>query len=220
VRTVAACAGVAAIPAIYFSLQDASGRVAREADSQLAILCERRSPLGGGIEPFTPEQRQQALRSWTAYFRTADGAERLARAFKELSGSVLRVEPDRTSAPMIDHAAHVILDGDVPWPRAAAASQVLQGSLAERRGKPVGPSNGADREAREGVRAGRGRAAPAPGRKWYAEPARAVVLLPAPAPRWLDRRRRAAGPDAKAPAETLNQARRGRPLLCWRARRS
>jgi tetratricopeptide (TPR) repeat protein len=150
VRTIAACAGTAAVPSIYFSLQDASGRVVREADSQLSVLCERRSPLGGGIEPFTPEQRQQALRAWTAYFRSADGAERLAKAFKDLSGSVLRVEPDRTSAPMIDHAAHVLLDGDIPWAGWAAAYDFLvqywgkDFRPVERRGKPVEPS---EREA-------------------------------------------------------------------------
>ncbi len=143
VRTVAACAGMAAVPAIYFSLQDDSGRVVREADSQLSILCERRSPLGGGIEAFTPEQRKQALRAWTAYFRSAEGADRLATAFAQLAGSVLRVEPDRTSAPMIDHAAHVILDGDIPWAAWAAAYDFLvkywgkDFRPVERRGKPV-----------------------------------------------------------------------------------
>ncbi len=143
VRTVAACAGMAAVPAIYFSLQDDSGRVVREADSQLSILCERRSPLGGGIEAFTPEQRKQALRAWTAYFRSAEGADRLATAFAQLAGSVLRVEPDRTSAPMIDHAAHVILDGDIPWAAWAAAYDFLvkywgtDVRPVERRGKPV-----------------------------------------------------------------------------------
>jgi tetratricopeptide (TPR) repeat protein len=144
-RTVAACGGVAAIPALYFSLQDASGRVVREADNQLSALCERRSPFGGGIEPLTDEQRTQALRLWTAYFRSEEGAARLAKAFRELSRSVLRVEPDRTSAPMIDHAARVILDGDIPWTAWAAAYDFLvqywgkDFRPVERRGKPVEP---------------------------------------------------------------------------------
>lgn len=145
VRTVAACAGAAAIPAIYFSLQDASGRVVREADSQLSILCERRSPLGGGIEAFTSDQRKQALQAWTAYFHSGEGAERLAKAFARLTGSILRVELDRTSAPMIDHAAHVILDGDVPWAAWVASYDFLvkywgkDFRPVERRGKPVEP---------------------------------------------------------------------------------
>ena len=70
--------------------------------------------------------------------------------FKDLSGSVLRVEPDRTSAPMIDHAAHVLLDGDIPWTGWSAAYDFLvkywgkDFRPVERRGKPVEPS---EREA-------------------------------------------------------------------------
>jgi len=147
VRTVAAAGGAAAIPAIYFSLQDASGRVVRECDSQLAVLCERRSPLGGSMDAFTDEQRRQALRTWTTYFHSEEGAQRLAKAFTDLSNSILRVEPDRTSAPMIDHAAHVILDGDVPWIAWAAAYDFLvkywgkDFRPVERRGTPVEPGD-------------------------------------------------------------------------------
>ncbi len=145
IRTVAAAGGAAAIPAIYFSLQDASGRVVRECDSQLAVLCERRSPLGGSMDAFTDDQRRQALRAWATYFHSEEGAERLAKGFEALTGSILRVEPDRTSAPMIDHAAHVLLDGDIPWVAWDAAYYFLvkywgkDFRPVERRGMPVEP---------------------------------------------------------------------------------
>jgi tetratricopeptide (TPR) repeat protein len=145
VRTIAALTGALAIPALYYTLQDDSGAVVREADSQLAMLCERRSPLGGGIEPYTPEQRRQALRFWTGYFHSEDGAGRLAKSFGALGEAIVKVKPDRTSAPMIDHAAHVLLDDDVPWAGWAASYDFLvrywgkEFRPVERRGKPVEP---------------------------------------------------------------------------------
>jgi tetratricopeptide (TPR) repeat protein len=150
VRTIAALTGPLAIPALYYTLQDDSGAVVREADSHLSRLCERRSPLGGGIEPYTPEQRRQALRFWTGYFHTEDGASRLAKSFGGLGESIVKVKPDRTSAPMIDHAAHVLLDDDVPWVAWAASYDFLvrywgkEFRPVERRGKPVEPG---EREA-------------------------------------------------------------------------
>jgi len=145
VRAVAACAGIAAIPAIYFSLQDDSGGVIRECDAQLSTLCERRSPLGGGVDAYTPDQIKQTRRTWAAYFHTAEGGDRLAKAFAQLSESVVRVQADRTSAPMIDHAANVILDDDVSWSGWAAAYSFLvsywgkEFRPVERRGQPVEP---------------------------------------------------------------------------------
>lgn len=143
VRTLAACGGAAAIPAIYYSIQDQSGRVVREVDNQLSALCETRSPLGGGLEPFTDDQIRQSRRMWASYFHSDEGAQRLARSFQQLSGTVLRVKPDRTSAPMIDHAANVILDRDMPWCAWVAAYDFLvkywgkDFRPVERRGKPV-----------------------------------------------------------------------------------
>jgi tetratricopeptide (TPR) repeat protein len=145
VRTIAALVGPLSIPALYYSLQDDSGAVVREADSQLAMLCERRSPLGGGIEPYTAEQRRQALRFWTTYFHSEDGAGRLAKAFAQLADAIVKVKPDRTSAPMIDHAAHVLLDDDAPWTAWSASYDFLvrywgkEFRPVERRGKPVEP---------------------------------------------------------------------------------
>jgi tetratricopeptide (TPR) repeat protein len=146
IRTIAAMAGAVAIPAIYYALQCDQGNVVREADSQLSRLCERRSPLGGGIEPFTPEQRRQALQFWTRYFQSEDGAERLAKSFAGLADAITKVQPDRTSAPMIDHAANVLLDDDIPWVAWAASYDFLvkywgkEFRPVERRGKPVEPA--------------------------------------------------------------------------------
>jgi hypothetical protein len=146
VRTIAALTGPLAIPALYYSLQDDSGAVVREADSQLSILCERRSPLGGGIEPYTPEQRKQARLFWTRYFQSEDGAGRVAKSFAGLADAVVQVRRDRTAAPMIDHAANVLLDDDAPWSAWAAAYDFLvrywgkEFRPVERRGKPVEPS--------------------------------------------------------------------------------
>ncbi len=150
VRTVAALTGQLAIPAIYYTLQDDSGIVVREADSQLSALCERRSPFGGGIEPYTPEQVRQVRLFWAKYFHSEDGAGRLAKCFAQLGDAIVKVKPDRTSAPMIDHAANVLLDDDVPWAAWAASYDFLvrywgkEFRPVERRGKPVEPS---EREA-------------------------------------------------------------------------
>jgi tetratricopeptide (TPR) repeat protein len=147
VRTIAVLAGKAAIPAIYYSLQDDAGRVVREADSQLSILCERRSPLGGTIEGYTPEQAQKARRFWTSYFHSEEGAKLLAQAIVELQDAVVKVQStDLTSAPMIDHAANILLDDDMPWVAWAASYDFLvqywgkEFRPVERRGKPVEPS--------------------------------------------------------------------------------
>lgn len=150
VRTIAALTGQLAIPAIYYTLQDDSGKVVREADSQLSTLCERRSPFGGGIEPYTPEQVRQVRLFWARYFHSEDGAGRMAKCFADLGGAIVKVKPDRTSAPMIDHAANVLLDDDVPWTAWAASYGFLvkywgkEFRPVERRGKPVEPS---EREA-------------------------------------------------------------------------
>lgn len=145
VRTIAALTGPLAIPALYYTLQCDQGNVVREADNQLSLLCERRSPLGGGIEPYTQEQRRQVLLYWTKYFHTADGSERLAKSFGQLAKAIVKVQPDRTSAPMIDHAGHVLLDDDVPWEAWSACYDFLvrywgkEFRPVERRGKPVEP---------------------------------------------------------------------------------
>jgi tetratricopeptide (TPR) repeat protein len=147
VRTMAACGGIASVPAIYFCLQDSSGLVVREADSQLTVLCERRSPVGGGTDPFTDDQIRAARRGWAAYFHSAEGGERLAKAFEDLATRV-RLDPGSTrelsAAPLIDHAANVLRDNDVPWQGWAAAFDFLEKYWGkenlrpvERRGKPV-----------------------------------------------------------------------------------
>ncbi|HEX5137361.1 MAG TPA: tetratricopeptide repeat protein [Planctomycetota bacterium] len=146
IRTMAALAGEITIPAIYFSLQDDAGNVVREADSQLSILCERRSPLGGGIAPFTPEQSRQARRFWTGYFHSEGGSERLAKSFAALGDGIARLNPELINAPMIDHAAHVLLDDDMQWAAWSGAYDFLvkywgkEFRPVERRGKPVEPS--------------------------------------------------------------------------------
>jgi hypothetical protein len=145
-RSVAVHGGAAAIPALYYSLQDGSGRVVREADAQLAVLCERRSPFGGGIDPLTPEQIKQARGMWTEYFHSEEGSARLAKAFETLAGCVVRVNPALTAAPMIDHAANVLLDGDVQWAGWSASYAFLVSYWGkdfrpvDRRGKQVEPS--------------------------------------------------------------------------------
>jgi tetratricopeptide (TPR) repeat protein len=149
-RIVATAGGVAAIPSLYYSLQDDSGKVVREADSQLSVLCERRSQFGGGIDPLTPDQIKQARRMWTDFFHTEEGATLLTKSFESLSACVIRVNPTLTAAPMIDHAANVLLDGDVPWNGWAAAYAFLVSYWGkdfrpvDRRGKQVEPS---EREA-------------------------------------------------------------------------
>lgn len=145
IRAVAASAGVGAIPSIYYSLQDDSGRVVREVDHQLATLCERRSPRAGKLDPYTPEEIREARRMWASYFHSPEGAAQLAKSFKELQQAVARVQADRTSAPMIDHAANVLLDDDIPWSGWAAAYGFLvsywgkEFRPVERRGTPVEP---------------------------------------------------------------------------------
>lgn len=146
IRTLATLAGELAIPAIYYSLQDDAGSVVREADAQLSVLCERRSPLGGGIAPFTPEQCRQARRFWNGYFHSASGEERLAKSFAALGSGTARIKPDLINAPMIDHAARVLLDDDVKWAAWAAAYEFIvkywgkEFRPVERRGKPVDPA--------------------------------------------------------------------------------
>lgn len=146
IRTIAALTGQLAIPAIYYTLQDDSGAVVREADGQLSTLCEQRSPLGGGIEPYTPEQIRQVRLFWNRYFHSEAGAGLLAKSFAQLGQAIVKVKPDRTSAPMIDHAANVLLDDDVPWGAWAASYDFLvkywgkEFRPVERRGKPVEPS--------------------------------------------------------------------------------
>jgi tetratricopeptide (TPR) repeat protein len=142
-RAIGACGGIAALPAVYYSLQDASGRVVREADNQLSVICEHRSALGGGTHPFSDDEMRQARRQWATFFHSADGAQRLIKSFADLTTRV-RVDPERTTtSPMIDHAANVLLDNDVPWEGWAAAYTFLvqywgkDFRPVERRGKPV-----------------------------------------------------------------------------------
>jgi len=146
VRTMATHGGASTVPALYYALQDDAGRVVREADSQLSILCERRSPFGGEITPFTPEQCRKARRFWTNYFHSESGSERLAKSFAALGERTFHVDPELAKAPMIDHAANVLLDDDMQWTAWSAAYDFLvkywgkEFRPVERRGKPVEPS--------------------------------------------------------------------------------
>jgi len=147
VRTLGACAKVAALPGLLFCLRDDSGVVVREVDNLLSELCERRSAVRPGIEPLDREQRQHARRYWRDYTHTEEGGEHLIRAFAAL-GKIVRPEPEHTrqlqSAPMVDHTVRlVLLDNDMAWPVWQAAYQFLIGYWGkdfrpvERRGKPT-----------------------------------------------------------------------------------
>jgi len=147
VRTIAACAKVAALPALFFCLRDESGLVVREIDNLLSALCERRSAVWPGIEPLTRDEVLQARRYWRDYTHTDEGGDHLIRAFKEL-GAIAEAEPEHTrqlkSAPMVDHTVRlVLLDNDMPWPVWRAAYEFLirywgkDFRPVKRRGKPV-----------------------------------------------------------------------------------
>lgn len=147
VRTLAACARVAALPALLFCLRDESGMVVREVDNVLSELCERRAAARGGIEPLDRHQRRYARRYWRDYTHTEEGGAHLVRAFSEL-GKIVKPEPEHTrqlrSAPMVDHAVRlVLLDNDMDWPVWQAAYEFLvrywgkDFRPVERRDKPV-----------------------------------------------------------------------------------
>jgi tetratricopeptide (TPR) repeat protein len=147
VRTLAACAKGAAVPALLFCLRDESGLVVREIDNLLSAMCERRSAVWPGIEPLTRDEVLQARRYWRAYTHTDEGAYHLIRAFEQL-GTIVEAEPEHTrqlrSAPMVDHTVRlVLLDNDMPWPVWLAAYEFLirywgkDFRPVKRRGKPV-----------------------------------------------------------------------------------
>ncbi|MHC4136668.1 MAG: tetratricopeptide repeat protein [Planctomycetota bacterium] len=147
VRTLAACARIAALPGLLFSLRDESGMVVREVDNLLSELCERRSAVRPGIEPLDRDQRRHARQYWRDYTHTDEGGGHLIRAFGEL-GKIVRPEPEHTrqlrSAPMVDHTVRlVLLDNDMSWPVWQAAYEFLvrywgkDFRPVERRGKPV-----------------------------------------------------------------------------------
>jgi tetratricopeptide (TPR) repeat protein len=129
VRTLAACARIAALPGLLFCLRDESGMVVREVDNLLSEVCERRAALRGGITPLDRDQRRHARRYWREYTHTAEGGAQLIRAFAEL-GKIVKPEPEHTrqlrSAPMVDHTVRlVLLDNDMPWPVWRAAYDFL-----------------------------------------------------------------------------------------------
>jgi len=146
VRALGACLGRGAVPALLYCLRDDAGDVGREVDKQLSALCEVRSPVGGGIEPLTPEELGRARKAWVRWAHTPAGGERIAAGFKAL-GEVVQPDPAHVehirSAPMVDHAANVLLDNDIAWPAWAAAYEFLVRYWGKdfrpvaRRGKPV-----------------------------------------------------------------------------------
>lgn len=147
VRTLAACAKIAGLPALLFCLRDESGMVVREVDNLLSEICERRAAARGGIEPLDRNQRADTRRYWRNYTHTEEGGAHLVRAFGEL-GKIVKPEPEHTrqlrSAPMVDHAVRlVLLDNDMAWPVWKAAYDFLTRYWGkdfrpvERRGKPV-----------------------------------------------------------------------------------
>jgi tetratricopeptide (TPR) repeat protein len=147
VRTLAACAKIAALPGLLFCLRDESGMVVREVDNLLSTMCERRAAMRGGIEPLDRDQRRQTRQYWRDYTHTEEGGARLIRAFRAL-GKIVKPEPEHTrqlrSAPMVDHTVRlVLLDNDMAWPVWQAAYGFLirywgkDFRPVERRGKPV-----------------------------------------------------------------------------------
>jgi tetratricopeptide (TPR) repeat protein len=147
VRTLAACADGAALPALLYCLRDDSGMVVREIDNLLSAFCERRTAVWPGIEPLTRDEIKHTRRYWRDYTRTEEGAQHLVRAFEQL-GKIVRPEPEHTrqlhTAPMVDHTVSlVLLDNDMPWPVWRAAYGFLVGYWGKdfrpvkRRGKPV-----------------------------------------------------------------------------------
>ena len=128
VRTIAACCGPAALPALFYCLRDDSGAVLRDVDKSLSEQCERRAAIGVSIQALDAEQRKRARLIWRDYTHTAEGAERLAAGFAAL-GKITENEPTTTrtlrSAPMVDHAVAVLLDNDIPWKGWKAAYEFL-----------------------------------------------------------------------------------------------
>ncbi|MHC4223883.1 MAG: HEAT repeat domain-containing protein, partial [Planctomycetota bacterium] len=119
VRTIAAVAGRAALPTLFYCMRDEPGEVAREVDRALTRICEVRSPVGEGIAPLDAKQITHARRHWRAYFQTDDGAERLREAVQMLRRYVdmdAQFNRSQTSKPIADHIAQTILiDSDMPW---------------------------------------------------------------------------------------------------------
>jgi len=146
VRAIGACLRRGSIPALLYCLRDDAGEVGREVDKQLSALCEVRSPVGGGIEPLTTEELGRARKAWIRWAHTPAGGELIAEGFKALS-EVVQPDPAHVehirSAPMVDHAANVLLDNDIPWPAWAAAYDFLVRYWGKdfrpvaRRGQPV-----------------------------------------------------------------------------------
>jgi tetratricopeptide (TPR) repeat protein len=150
VRTIAAVADEGALPTLCYCLADPSGLVQREVDSQLARLCEVRSPVGEGLKPLTAEEIVLARRAWRAYFLGPEGAEQLAGAFDALRG-FLDMDPQFNRSvqtkPIADHVTNVILlDNDMPFDVWVKAYRFLRDYLGkefravERRGTPIEPS--------------------------------------------------------------------------------
>ena len=147
VRTLAVCAGEAALPALLFSLKDDDGGVLREVDKALAAICQRRSPVGGGLGPLPEADIVLVRKTWMRYARSEAGAERLAGAFEQLA-KVVKTDPAQTrglrAAPMVQHTVElVLLDNDMPWPAWRAAYDFLVKYWGkdvrppERRDKPI-----------------------------------------------------------------------------------
>jgi len=119
VRTLAVCAKEASLPALLFSLRDDSGAVLREVDRALSDLCQRRSPVGGGIGPLKEREIKRARKTWMKWARSEDGAAQLADAFEKL-GKIAETDPNQTrgltAAPLVVQTVElVLLDNDMPW---------------------------------------------------------------------------------------------------------
>ncbi len=111
-RTIAAVCGTAALPTLLHSLRDESGIVQREADRALGALCEVRSAVGDGLDPFSLTQSKTARAAWRAYVASEEGDRRLVAALTELAG-IVDMDPSRNrelkANPVADHVTQTVL---------------------------------------------------------------------------------------------------------------
>jgi tetratricopeptide (TPR) repeat protein len=149
-RTIATVAEQGALPTLYYCLDDPSGRVLREIDSQLARLCEMRSPVGEGLQPLTEEQVAVARRAWRKHFLGLEGNERLIGAIDAMRG-FLDMNPQFNRSvqikPIADHVTHtILLDNDMAFAVWVKAYHFLRDYLGKefravgRRGTPIEPA--------------------------------------------------------------------------------